>query len=164
MINFDDVVKNIKEHNPDQPQEYPDHPCRILIIVRSGCGKTNSLFNLINQQCDIDKIYLYTKDPYEVKYEFFMNKRESTGLNHFNDSKAFIEHSVNMSTFIKTSKIIIQIYRTNKDDIDSIKQNHKEFIESNKSILKTQQKFKSESNNVFTEEINNIASNSKDYK
>ena len=105
--------------------------------MRSGCGKTNSLFNLINQQCDIDKIYLYTKDPYEVKYEFFINKRESTGMNHFNDSKTFIEHSVNMSTFIKTSKIIIQIYRTNKDDIDSIKQNHKEFIKSNKSILKT---------------------------
>ena len=103
----------------------------------SGSGKTNLLFNLINQQCDIEKIYLYTKDPYEVKFEFFINKRESTGLNHFNDSKAFIEHSVNMSTFIKTSNIIIQIYRTNKDGIDSIKQNHKEFIKSNKSKLKT---------------------------
>ena len=46
MINFDDVVKEtIKEHNPHWPQ-IPDHPYRILIIIRgSGSGKTNSLFN-----------------------------------------------------------------------------------------------------------------------
>ena len=62
MINFDDVVKeNIKEHNSNWPQ-IPDHPYRILIIGGSGCGKTN-YFNLINQQPNIDKIYLYTKDP-----------------------------------------------------------------------------------------------------
>ena len=36
----------------------------------------------------------------------------------------------------------------NKIDIDSIK----EFIKNNKSILKTQQRFKSERHNVFTEE------------
>ena len=34
----------------------------------SASGKTNSLFNLINQQLDIDKIYSYTKDSYELKY------------------------------------------------------------------------------------------------
>ena len=57
MINFDDVIKeNIKEHNPNLP-EIPDHPYRILKIGGSGSGKTNSLFNLINQQPDIDKIY-----------------------------------------------------------------------------------------------------------
>ena len=28
----------------------PDHPCRILIIVGSGSGKTNALLNLINNQ------------------------------------------------------------------------------------------------------------------
>ena len=37
--------------------------------------------------------YLYSKDPYEAKYQCLINKRESTGLNHFNDSKAFIEYS-----------------------------------------------------------------------
>ena len=57
MIYFDYVVKeNIKEHNPNWPQ-FPDHPNRILIIGGSGSGKTNSLFNLIRQQPDIDKIY-----------------------------------------------------------------------------------------------------------
>ena len=42
---------------------------------------------------DIDKIYLYANDPYEAKYQLLINKREITGLKHFNDSKAFIEYS-----------------------------------------------------------------------
>ena len=63
MINFDDLKKeNVKEHNPYWP-EIPDHRHRILIIGGSRSGKTNSLFNLIYQQADIDKIYLYVKDP-----------------------------------------------------------------------------------------------------
>ena len=53
--------------------------------------KTNALLNLINNQLDIDKIYLYAKDPYEEKYQFLISKRESTGLKHWNDPKAFIE-------------------------------------------------------------------------
>ena len=52
--------------------------------------------NLINNQPDIDKIYLYAKDPYEAKYQFLINKREGTGLKHFNDSKAFTEYSNDM--------------------------------------------------------------------
>ena len=55
MINFDDVTKaNIKEHNPNWPQIL-DHPYIVLIIGGSGSGKTNSLFNLISHQPDIDK-------------------------------------------------------------------------------------------------------------
>ena len=63
----------------------PDHPYRILIVGGSGSGKINSLFNVINQQPDIDKIYLYPKDPYEVKYQFLIKKREDDGTNHFNN-------------------------------------------------------------------------------
>ena len=59
-------------------------------------SKKNSLFNLINEEPNIDKVYLYAKDPYEAKYNFLINKRESTGLKHFNDLKAFIEYSHNM--------------------------------------------------------------------
>ena len=33
---------------------------------------------MINNQLDLDKIYLY---PYEEKYQFLINERESTGLN-----------------------------------------------------------------------------------
>ena len=40
----------------------------------------NALLNLVNKQSDIDKIYLYAKDPYKAKYQFLVNKRESTGL------------------------------------------------------------------------------------
>ena len=96
MINFDDVTKeNIKEYNPNWPEIF-DHPHRILIIGGSGSGKTNSLFNLINQKTDIDKIYLYTKDPDEVKYKFLINKREDIGTKRW-------------MIFIKTLKNIIQI-------------------------------------------------------
>ena len=62
MINFDDYVnENKTEHNKKWPY-IPDHPYRILIIEVLGSEKTNALLNLINNQSDIDKIYLYAKD------------------------------------------------------------------------------------------------------
>ena len=36
----------------------------------SGSGKTNTLLNLVKEQDDIYKIYLYTKDLSEPKYQF----------------------------------------------------------------------------------------------
>ena len=50
-------------------------------------GKRNSLFNLIIQQSNIGEIYSYNKDPYEAKYQFLINKRESISLKCFNHSK-----------------------------------------------------------------------------
>ena len=89
MINFDEYTNETKkQHNLNWPY-IPDHPCRILIIGSSGTGKTNALLNLINSQQDIDKIYLYAKDPYEGKYQYSINKRESAGLKHFNDPTRF---------------------------------------------------------------------------
>ena len=96
MINFDDYTnENKTKHNLKWPY-IEDHPYRILIIGGSGSGKTNALLNLIENQPDIDKIYLYAKDPYEAKYQYLINKRESVGINHFNDPKAFIEYSNDM--------------------------------------------------------------------
>ena len=63
----------------------------MLIIGGSRSGKTNSLFNLINHQPDIDKIYLYAKDLNEAKYQCLIKKREDVGIKHFDDSKDFIE-------------------------------------------------------------------------
>ena len=51
--------------------------------VQSEPGKTNLLLNLIENQPYIDKIYSYTKDPYESKYQYLINKREGVGINHF---------------------------------------------------------------------------------
>ena len=67
-----------------------------MIIGGSGSVKTNALSNLINKQPDIDKKHLYAKDLYEMKYQLLINKRESVGINHFNDPKAFIEYSNDM--------------------------------------------------------------------
>ena len=57
----------------------------------------------------------------------------------------------------------MNILEKNKSNIGSLrikqfirKKNQKQFIRNNKSILKTQQRFKSERHNVFTEEINKI--------
>ena len=57
--------------------------------------------NLIENQSDIDKIYLYSKDPCESKYQYLFNKREGVGINHFDDPKAFIEYSNDMHDVYK---------------------------------------------------------------
>ena len=76
MINFDDYTnENKAEHNPKWPYIL-DHPYQILIIGGSGSEKTNVLLNVINNQPDTDKIYLYVKDPYEAKYQYLIEKRE----------------------------------------------------------------------------------------
>ena len=80
MINFDDYV------NENKTEHIPNHPYRILTIGGSGSGKINSLLNLIENQPDISKIYLYAKDSHEAKYQYLVNKRGNVGINHFNDS------------------------------------------------------------------------------
>ena len=96
MINLDSVTneKN-KEHNEKWPY-IPDHMYRILIIGGGESGKTNALLNLIIQQDDIDKIYLYAKYFKEPKYKFLIKRREDAGTKHQNDPNAFIEGSNTM--------------------------------------------------------------------
>ena len=69
MINLDNIVNNSNEKHNEKWPYIPDHPYRILIIGGSGSGKTNTLLHLINEQKDIDNIYLYAKDLSESKYE-----------------------------------------------------------------------------------------------
>ena len=73
----------------------------------------------------------------KLKFEYYNNRLEATQL----DNK-------------------INFAEKNKINIDSLKRNHKQFIRNNKSLLKTQQRFKIERHNVFTEEISKIAINS----
>ena len=101
MINFDDQAnENKAQHNAKWPY-IPDHPYRILIIGGSGSGKTNALWNLINNKPDIDKTHLYAKDPSEAKHQFLIRKRESVSLKRFKNPKAFIGYSKDMQDVYK---------------------------------------------------------------
>ena len=68
------------------------------------------MLNLINHQPDVDKIYLYAKDPYEAKFKLLINKRESIGIKNFNDSASFIEYSNDKDDIYKN----IEEYNPNK--------------------------------------------------
>lgn len=76
MINFDQVTgDNRHARNLEQPQ-ITDRPYRILTVGLSGSRKKNALVILIrHQQNDkdfIDKAFLYAKDQYEPKYQYFI--------------------------------------------------------------------------------------------
>ena len=91
MINLDSFTnENNKEHNKKWPY-IPDHPYRIMIIGGSGSGKTNALLNLINEQYNIDRIYLYAKDLSEPKYEYLIKKHQNAGIKYLNDPNAYTE-------------------------------------------------------------------------
>ena len=88
VFNFDNIIE--KDNNKDWPY-------RKLIIGPSGSGKTNYLLNSIQRDSNIiDKIYLYSKDLEEPKYQLLINKREKSGINFNNDPNAFIEYSNSM--------------------------------------------------------------------
>ena len=93
MINLD-IITNENNKKRNEIWSYiPDHPYRIIIFGGSGSRKTNALINLINEQNDIDKIYLYGRDLSEPKYEYLIKKRENAGIKHLNNPNTFIECS-----------------------------------------------------------------------
>ena len=107
MINFDDYAsENKTEHNRNWPYT-PDYPYRVLIIGGSGSGKTNILLNLIENQPDIDKIYLYAKDPFEAKYQYLINIREKVGINILTILK--LTSSIQMICVMPTKILMITI-------------------------------------------------------
>ena len=106
MINIDNYVnENRTEHNKKWPF-IPDHPYKIIIIGGYGSGKINALINLINEQNDIDNMYIYAKDLSEPKYEYFIKKRKETG----------IKHLINPNTFIECSNSMDNVYENINDD------------------------------------------------
>ena len=54
------------------------------------------ILNLINEQNDIDKIYLYARDLNEPKYKILIKKCEDARIKHLNDPNAFIKCSNTM--------------------------------------------------------------------
>ena len=102
MENYDQSVEI--NHNPNWPY-ISDHPYRILIIGRSGSGKTNVLLNLIkNQGPDIDKIYLDVKDPFEWNYQLLTKRREKVGVKNSENPKAFIDYSQTIDNVYENSE------------------------------------------------------------
>ena len=90
----------IREHNPNWLQ-IPNHPYRILIVGASASGKTNTSWNLIRQQPDISKIYLYAKDLYEEKYQMSIHKHQGVYFKYHNVSKDFIKYWSDMDDIYK---------------------------------------------------------------
>ena len=89
--NYDQSVEI--NRNPNWPY-IPDHPDRILIVGGAGSVKTNILLNVIkHQRPDIDKIYLFVKDPFEWKYQFLINGREIVRIEILKNPKPFIDYS-----------------------------------------------------------------------
>ena len=93
MINLGSIT-NINNKKIQWKIAYiPNHPYRIFIIGSSRSGKTNTLLNLINEQNDIDKIYLYARGLYEPKYKILIKKRKDAWIKHLNDPHPFINCS-----------------------------------------------------------------------
>ena len=100
MINFVEVTgENMQEHNPLWMQ-IPDHLYnKRWLWIR----KINEILDLINQQSDIDIIFLYTKDLHESKYHY-LKKCEDVGVKHFKYPKIFIEYSNDMNDVFSSIK------------------------------------------------------------
>ena len=96
MIILDSIANENNKKNNEKWPYIPDHPYIILIIGCSGSGKTNTLFNLIKQQDEIDKAYLYAKDVSKPQYEFLIKKCKDVGIKHLNNPNSFIECSNTM--------------------------------------------------------------------
>ena len=93
MFNLHNITnKNNKEHNKKwhYSSSFVQNFNNWQFWIRK---KTNALLNLISQQDDIDKIYLYAKDLSELKYELLIKKFEDAGTKHLNDPNALIECS-----------------------------------------------------------------------
>ena len=97
MLNLDNIVSNKKKSS----SKNDDWSFRMLIIGPSGSGKTNTLLHVIDHFHPIDKIYLYTKDTDEEKYQYLISKREQAGIKNLNDPHAFIEYSSDMNDVLE---------------------------------------------------------------
>ena len=107
MLNLDDIVSDKEKIS----SENDDWSFRMLIIGPSGSGKTNTLLHLIDKFHPIDKIYLYTRDTDENKYQNLINQREQAGIKNLNDPHAFIEYSNDMNDVLEN----INNYNKNRD-------------------------------------------------
>ena len=107
MVNLDSITNK----NNKKWLYIPDHPYRILMIGGWKSGKKYALINLINEQNDIDKIYLYAKDLSE--HEILIKRSKNAGIKYFNDPNTFIECSNTMDDVYEN----IDDYNSNRNKI-----------------------------------------------
>ena len=88
------------------------------------------MINLINEQRDIDKIYLYARDLSEQKYEHLIKKRENIGIKHLNNPNAFI----------KCSNTMDDVYQ-NINDYNPIRKRKKNVFDDMIADIMTNKKF-----------------------
>ena len=106
MKNYDQSIEI--NHNPNWFY-IPDDPYGILTTGGSGSGKTDVLLNLIKyQRPNIDKIYLYIKDPFESKYQLIINGREKVEVQILKIQKHLLIIQKQFMMFMKIWKTIIQ--------------------------------------------------------
>ena len=89
----------------------------MAIYSRSPIQNINNWrFRIWKNKCiiesDIDKLYLYAKDPYEAKYQYLIKIREKAGIDHHNDPRAYIEYSSDMHNVYKN----INYYNSDKEN------------------------------------------------
>ena len=114
MFNLDNIANvNNKAHSKKWPF-IPDHPYRVMIIGGFGSGKTNALLNLIKEQVDIDKIYLYAKDLSKLTHGFLIKKLEDAGTKQLNDPNAFIACSNTMDDIYENTTQTVVDYNSNR--------------------------------------------------
>ena len=114
IINLYSITNESKKKKNEKWPFIPDHPYRIIIIGGSGSGKTNALSSLINEQNDIDKIYLNARDLSEPKYEYLIKKREDAGIKYVNNPDVFIRCSNNMDDVYENINDYNQIRKRKK--------------------------------------------------
>ena len=94
------------------------------------------------------KTYVYLTD----------NNNENKKTKH---TKSVSKHQCLEVTQLETK---INQSKNNKLDMNSLRENHEEFIKNNKLILNSQQRIRSEKHNVFTEKVNKVALSANDHK
>ena len=120
--------------NPNCPY-IPDHSYRILIVGGSGSEKSNALLSLIRHETlNIDRFYLYVKDPFESKYQILINGREKVGIKKLKNPKSFIDYSQRIDDVYENLKYYNQ---TKKRRVLIVFDNMIVDIESNKKSSPT---------------------------
>ena len=85
-----------------------------MIIGGFGSGKTNALLNLIKEEVDIDKIYLYAKDLSKLTYGFLIKQLEDAGTKQLNDPNAFIACSNTMDDIYENTTQTVVDYNSSR--------------------------------------------------